>query len=93
MATAGLLINLLLPKLEFKHPAAVVKQSASAFVAFLAEFAVVAIPVLLYKFARLASVSCELYAACVALVLLLMTAALWQVIRTTGARRFEQLTI
>jgi hypothetical protein len=47
-----LIINLLYPKLEFENPTAVVKQSASALVAFLVEFASVALPMALYVWLR-----------------------------------------
>jgi hypothetical protein len=47
-----LIINLLYPKLEFENPGVVVKQSASALVAFLVEFASVALPMALYVWLR-----------------------------------------
>jgi ABC-2 type transport system permease protein len=91
IAVAGLLVNLLFPKLEFKSPTVVVKQSASALIAFLVEFASIALPVFLYVWLPPARVSYEAYAALVAAGLLLITALLWQALRTRGVRWFEQL--
>ena len=91
IAVAGLLINLLFPKLEFKNPAAVVKQSASAIVAVLVEFASVALPVFLYMWLLAPRISFEVYAGLVVAGMLLITALLWQTLRTSGVRWFEQL--
>jgi ABC-2 type transport system permease protein len=90
-AVAGLLINLLYPKLEFKNPVTVVKQSASALIAFVVEFSSVAVPIALYLWLRPAWLSFEAYAGGVALVVLLLAAMLWQVVRTRGVACFQRL--
>jgi ABC-2 type transport system permease protein len=91
VAVAGLLINLLYPKLEFKNPITVVKQSASALMAFVVEFASVAVPLALYIWLRPAWLSYEVYAGGVAVAVLLLTAMLWQLVRTRGVACFDRL--
>ena len=86
-----MIINLLYPKLEFENPGVVVKQSASALVAFLVEFASVAVPMALYVWLRPAWVSYEVYAVGLAVALLVLTALLWQILRTRGVAWFQQL--
>jgi ABC-2 type transport system permease protein len=91
VAVAGLFINLLYPKLEFKNPMTVVKQSASALMAFVVEFTSVAVPVALYIWLRPAWLSYEVYAVGVAVAVLLLTAMLWQLVRTRGVACFQRL--
>jgi ABC-2 type transport system permease protein len=91
VAVAGLLINLHFPKLEFKSPYVVVKQSASTLITFVVAFVSVAIPISLYVRLLSERLSYEAYAGGVAAVLLLLTAILWQVARTRGVACFQRL--
>jgi ABC-type methionine transport system ATPase subunit len=69
----------------------VVKQSASALVTFVVEFASVAVPMALYLWLRPAGVSYEVYGSGVAAMVLLSTALLWHVVRTWGVVWFQRL--
>ncbi|SPE59374.1 conserved membrane hypothetical protein [Verrucomicrobia bacterium] len=91
VAVAGLLINLHFPKLEFKSPYVVVKQSASTLISFVVAFVSVAIPITLYLWLVSERLSYEAYASGVAAVLLLLTGILWQVARTRGGTCFQSL--
>ena len=91
MAVAGLVINLLYPKLEFKNPVAVVKQSASVLITVAVGLAAVVAPVTLYNRLHLARVPYELYAILTAAALLGLTGLLWLVLRTKGIGWFQRL--
>lgn len=91
IAVAGLVINLLYPKLEFKNPVAVVKQSASVLITVGVGWVAVGVPCLLYTRLHLARVSYELYASLTAAVLLGITCLLWLLLRTRGIAWFQRL--
>jgi VIT1/CCC1 family predicted Fe2+/Mn2+ transporter len=91
IAVAGLLVNLLYPKLDFKSPYVVVKQSASTFVTFVVQFTSVAVPLALYVWLRPAWVFIEAYVGGVAVMMVLLAVILWHVARTRGVVWFHRL--
>lgn len=85
----GIIINLFLPKLEWKSHMEVVKQSSSVIVSMLAGAISVAIPILLYKL--LEPTNYDIFSAFVAIGLLLVNMFLWAAIRTKGVKIFNRL--
>ena len=85
----GLFINILLPKLEFKSPTEVVKQSASVGVAVFAGMFLVLIPMILGSSLVLSSTS--LYVLVLTGIYTLITLVLWQYIATKGVKRFNKM--
>ena len=85
----GLFINLLLPKLEFKSPTEVVKQSASVGIAVFAGMFLVLIPMVLGG--SLIVSNSSLYVLIVTLTYALISFVLWQYLITKGVKRFAKL--
>ena len=85
----GLFINILLPKLEFKSPTEVVKQSAAVVVAIFGGMFLVIIPMVL--FSSLAVAKASLYVLIVTAIYALITLLLWQYLITKGVKRFAWL--
>ncbi len=91
IAVAGLVINLHYPKLEFKSPTAVVKQSASVLITAGVSFGAVAAPLASYMWLSPMRVPYELYAALTAALLLGITCLLWLVLASKGPGWFLRL--
>ncbi len=89
ISMTGIIVNLYLPKLEWKSHVEVVKQSASAMISMLIGAISVAVPALLYIAIKPASFNT--FSVIVALGLLTVNLLLWVVIKTKGVRRFNML--
>ncbi|MFA5523021.1 MAG: hypothetical protein WDA24_01570 [Tissierellales bacterium] len=85
----GIIVNLYLPKLEWKSYMVVVKQSASVIISMLIGVILVAIPILIYIFIKPADFN--LYSLFVILGLLITNLSLWTVIKTKGVKMFNKL--
>ncbi|MBC7959717.1 MAG: ABC transporter permease [Vallitaleaceae bacterium] len=86
---SGLIINLLFPKMEWKTPVVVVKQSASVLLATLFGFLAITIPIVLYALVQPKSYS--VFAGCTALCLVFLNALGWIWLKTKGVRIFNSL--
>ncbi|MFA5340581.1 MAG: hypothetical protein WC332_02275 [Clostridia bacterium] len=85
----GLFINILLPKLEFKSPTEVVKQSASVGVTIFGGMFLVIIPMII--FSSFVVTNASIYVLIVTAIYILITISLWQYLITKGVKRFSRL--
>ncbi len=89
ISMAGIMINLYLPKLEWKSHMAVVKQSASVIISMLIGFISVSTPILVFILVKPADYN--LFSVIVTIVLLMINILLWSTIRTKGVKMFNRL--
>lgn len=80
----GIIVNLYLPKLEWKSHVEVVKQSASSMISMLIGAISVAIPIFLYISIKPASFN--IFSIIVAIGLLIINMILWIIIKTKGVK-------
>ncbi len=90
MAEFGLVMNLLAPNLDWTNENVPVKQGMSVMFALFGGWVLVAALGGLYALAHKV-MGPAVYLGCVSALLLLMSAALWMWLKTSGVRRFEQL--
>ncbi|HHT95991.1 MAG TPA: hypothetical protein PLK23_04850 [Clostridia bacterium] len=88
-AVLGLFANILFPKMEFKSPTEVVKQSASVAVAVFSGMFLVIIPMILG--AALIMYNTSLFVLIVASIYAVITLILWRYLITKGVKRFAAL--
>jgi len=89
ISMAGIIINLYLPKLEWKSHMVVVKQSASVIISMLAGAISVFIPILLFVYIK--PTDFNLFSTIIILCLTTINILLWTTIRTKGIQIFEKL--
>ncbi|WP_352420552.1 ABC transporter permease [Proteiniborus sp.] len=89
ISMAGIMINLYLPKLEWKSHMVVVKQSASVIISMLAGAISVFIPILLFVYIK--PTDFNLFSTIIILCLTTINILLWTTIRTKGIQIFEKL--
>ena len=90
VALAGLCVNLLLPKLDGANDTLVVKQSASAFCGIFGGMGLVGLGALCWVLFG-SALGFSAFCAVFALLALVLSAGLWYVLNTWGARRFSAL--
>lgn len=89
ISLAGIIINLYLPKLEWKSHMVVVKQSASVIVAMLAGAVMVLIPILIYILIK--PVSFNLFQILLIICLTIINLLLWLTIKGVGIKSWRQI--
>lgn len=89
ISLVGIIVNLHLPKLEWKSHMVVVKQSASVMISMLVGVISVAIPILIFIFIKPADFN--LFSSFVALGLLITNILLWTIIKAKGVKIFNRL--
>ncbi len=90
IALAGLYANLCLPRFDYSSDTAVVKQSASVMTVSLGSMAVLALFVGGYVFLGREAMGYRQFCGLSCLILLALSALLWRLICTDGARRYEE---
>ncbi len=90
-AGAGLLSNLLIPKMDWRNEAEVVKQSMSVLLTVFIGFGFVAVPIVLYifVFSRFGGISAAAFA--VTGIFLLLFAAEYLILTTAGRKMYERI--
>ncbi len=88
MALIGIVINLIFPKMEWKSPVTVVKQSASALLASLFSFGIIAL--MIASFA-LMKPDFFVYSVFLTFILSILSGGAWLWIKTKGVKIFNQL--
>lgn len=90
IALMGIVINLCFPKLEWKAPVVVVKQSASVLLATFAAFTFIAIPVIIYRLIKVDNSPLFIFAWC--LCLIAFSGLIWLWIKKRGVALFNKLS-
>lgn len=88
IALMGIIINLIFPKMDWKSPVVVVKQSASALVATFFSFTIMALMIVPYVLIKPNFVA---YSAIIIVVLFLLNMTSWLWIKSKGVKIFQQL--
>jgi len=88
MALMGIVINLIFPKMEWKSPVTVVKQSASALLASLFFFGMIALMVAPFA---LMKPDFFVYSVLLTFILSILSGGAWLWIKTKGVKIFSQL--
>jgi ABC-2 type transport system permease protein len=84
----GLFMNLLFPKIEFKSPTEVVKQSASVGLTILAGMLLAVLPMII---SPIVNVNVNLFILLVSGVYALLTYMIWFFVKTKGVKKFQKL--
>jgi ABC-2 type transport system permease protein len=88
-STLGLMVNLMFPKIEFKSPTEVVKQSAASGISIFAGMFIVIITMILGSLFQPQSIT--LYVLFVSIAYLLLSAVCWYYITHKGVKVFKGL--
>ena len=91
IALFGLMINLLLPKLDAPSETAAIKQSSSVFFSMFGGMTICLLPILLYALLLNRYIDLKLYQYVVCAVLAVAAAVIWRWITLCGTKRFEML--
>jgi len=89
ISMTGIMVNLYLPKFEWKSHTEVVKQSASSVISILTGTIFVAIPIFIYI--NIKPANFNIFSIIVALGLFILNIILWIIIKTKGVKIFELL--
>lgn len=89
ISMAGIIVNLLLPKLEWKSHMVVVKQSASVVVTMLIGILSILIPIFLFFLTE--PTNFNTFSFALAIILLGVNLLLWLIIKTKGIKIFAKL--
>lgn len=89
ISMAGIMINLCLPKLQWKSHMVAVKQSASVIISMLVGFISVAAPSLAFILVK--PTDYNLFSFFVTIGLLMINILLWSIIKTKGVKMFNKL--
>lgn len=91
-AQLDLIINLRFPKFDWTSEVTAVKQSMAVILAMLANWGVLLLPVILYVVLPGGAIALDLYMALWTLAFIPLILALDRILRTWGARTFEELS-
>jgi hypothetical protein len=81
-------MNLLFPKIEFKSPTEVVKQSASVGLTILAGMLLAVLPMII---SPMVNVNVNLFILLVSGIYALLTYLIWVFVKTKGVKKFQKL--